>query len=164
MRTLFELALAAMKWICRVGTVIAFIVLIVVVTMQVLGRLPNVNIPAWTEEVSRFALIHLVSFSCGLALLDGEMVNVDLVTSMLPEPARNAAAKLVDLLILLFGLAIIPSAWVYLEMSLGERARSFDAPMLWSYVDVMIIPVCLVFFALARLLGYGRMPTLEELV
>jgi len=163
MRKLFELALGAMKWICRVGTVAAFLVLIVVVAMQVVGRMPGVSVPAWTEEVSRFALLHLVAFSCGLALLDGEMVNVDLFTTVLPERFQAVVARLVDLLIMLFGLAIIPAAWTYLEMSLGERARSFDAPMLWSYVDVMIIPVCLVFFALARILGYGRTPVLEEL-
>ena len=164
MRALFETLLNVMVWICRIGTVLAFAVLITVVTMQVIGRTPGVTMPAWTEEVSRFALLHLVAFSCGLALLDGEMVNVDLVTSMLPDRVRGAVSKVVDVIIIAFALMMIPSSWLYLAFSMGERTRSFDAPMVISYVVVLIIPVSLAFFGFARLIGYGRTPTLEELV
>jgi TRAP-type C4-dicarboxylate transport system permease small subunit len=164
MRKAFEIALAAMNMICRVGTVAAFAVLILVVSMQVAGRIPGVGTPAWTEEIARFALLHLVAFSCGLALLDGEMVGVDLVTSQLPERAQAAISKLVDVAVMVFGLAMIPSSWLYLSLSVDERARSFEGSMLWSYVIVLIIPVSLTFYALARLFGYGRTPPLEELV
>lgn len=163
MRKAFEAVLRAVNTVCRIGTVAAFAVLIVVVTMQVAGRVPGIGTPAWTEEIARFALLHLVAFSCGLALLDGEMVNVDLVTAQLPERAKTAVSKLSDLAVMVFGLAMIPSAWLYLSFSVTERARSFDGSMLWAYVIVLIIPVSLVFYAFARLIGYGRAPSLEEL-
>jgi TRAP-type transport system small permease protein len=164
MRKAFEVVLSAVNTICRIGTVAAFAVLIIVVTMQVAGRVPGIGIPPWTEEIARFSLLHLVAFSCGLALLDGEMVNVDLITSQLPERIQNAVSKVADISVLVFGLAMIPSAWLYLSFSVGERARSFNGSMLWAYVIVLIIPVSLVFYAVARLVGYGRMPSLEELV
>lgn len=156
MRTILGGLVAAVSAVCRYGTLAAFAVLIAVVTLQVLGRIPGFPSPSWTEEVARFALVYLVAFSCGLALLRGELVNVDLFVAPLPEGARRAIDRVVDAVILLFSLAIIPGAWLYVENSIGERARSIDLPMVVIYLVVLIIPASLAFFSVARLLGWGR--------
>ncbi|RCS21871.1 TRAP transporter small permease [Phyllobacterium salinisoli] len=156
MKSLFGKIIDGATVLCRVGTVVAFAVLIVMVTLQVLGRIPGFPAPIWTEEVSRFALLYLVAFSCGLAALDGELVDVDLLTSTLPAKAQGAIEKLVDLAVIVFSLAIIPGAYAYVLNSFGERARSFDAPMVIVYITILIIPVSLAFFYLARLFGFGK--------
>ncbi|PRD42951.1 C4-dicarboxylate ABC transporter [Phyllobacterium phragmitis] len=156
MKNLFGKIIEGVAVLCRVGTVIAFAVLIVMVTLQVLGRVPGIAAPIWTEEVSRFALLYLVAFSCGLAALDGELVNVDLFTATLPVKVQAAIDKLVDVAVIVFSLAIIPGAYAYVLNSFGERARSFDAPMVIVYITILIIPVSLAFFYLARLLGFGK--------
>lgn len=153
MRSAFITLVAAAAALCRWGTLAAMAALIAVVTLQVLGRVPGFPSPPWTEEVARFALVHLVAFSCGLALLRGELVNVDMFVALLPVPAQAAVARLVDLAILVFAVAIVPGAWDYVIGSIGERARSIDVPMIWVYVVTLIIPVSLAFFSLARLLG-----------
>jgi len=153
-KTLAALVTAASA-LCRYGTLAAFGVLIGVVTLQVLGRVPGIPSPPWTEEVARFALVYLVAFSCGLALLRGELVNVDMFVAVLPRGTRMAVERLVDLVILVFALAIIPGAYAYVDGSFGERARSIDLPMVGVYVVVLIIPVSLAFFSVARLLGFG---------
>jgi TRAP-type transport system small permease protein len=144
---------AAASALCRLGTLLAFAMLVAVVLLQVLGRVPGVPSPPWTEEVSRFGLVYLVAFSCGLALVRGELVFVDLFVGLLPPHARRVADRLADVVVLLFSLAIIPGAYNYVMSSFGERARSIDIPMVWVYLVVLIIPVSLVFFSLARLLG-----------
>ncbi|HYG84938.1 MAG TPA: TRAP transporter small permease subunit [Azospirillum sp.] len=154
-RTLAVLVTAA-STLCRYGTLAAFAVLIGVVTLQVLGRVPGVPSPAWTEEVARFALVYLVAFSCGLALLRGELVNVDMFVAPLPAPARHAVERFVDVVVLLFALAIVPGAYAYVTGSFGERARSIDLPMVGVYLVVLIIPISLAFFSVARLLGFGQ--------
>lgn len=153
MRSAFITLVAGAAALCRWGTLAAMAALIAVVTLQVLGRVPGFPSPAWTEEVARFALVHLVAFSCGLALLRGELVNVDMFVALLPVPLQAAVARLVDLAILVFAVAIVPGAWDYVIGSIGERARSIDVPMIWVYVVTLIIPVSLAFFSLARLLG-----------
>ncbi len=140
--------------VCRGGTLISFAVLIVVVTLQVLGRIPGFPSPSWTEEVARFALVYMVAFSCGIAVLRAELVNVDMFVALLQPRARLLIERFVDLLLIVFSLAIIPGSWRYVIGSLGERARSIDIPMITVYVVTLIIPVCLASFALARLLGY----------
>ena len=156
MRQAFAALLSAALAVCRYGTIAAFSVLIGVVAIQVLGRVPGFPSPAWTEEVARFALVYLVAFSCGIAVLRSELVNVDLFVAPLPAAARKAVERIVDLIILGFSLAIIPGAWAYVAGSIGERARSIDMPMVTIYVVTLIIPVALAFFSLARLLGFGQ--------
>ncbi len=155
MRRIFGALVTAMLAVCRVGTLVSFLVLITVVTIQILGRLPGFPSPAWTEEVARFALVHLVAFCCGIALFRGELVAVDMFVAPLPEKIRHVVARFVDVAVLVFCLAILPGAWDYVAGSIGERARSLDVPMVLVYVVTLIIPVSLAFFSVARLLGFA---------
>jgi TRAP-type transport system small permease protein len=167
MRSILAMLVTVAGSLCRYGTLASFAVLILVVTLQVLGRVPGLPSPVWTEEVARFALVYLVAFSCGLAVIRGELVNVDLFITPLPPAARHAAERVADLIVLLFALAIVPGAYNYVVSSFGERARSLDIPMVAIYVVVLIIPVSLAFFSLARLLGIvrgGEYETQRELI
>lgn len=166
MRTSFAALLAGVLRLCRYATLAAFSVLIGVVLLQVLGRVPGFPSPSWTEEVARFALVYLVAFSCGIAILRSELVNVDLFVGPLPPAARRVTERIVDLIVIGFSIAILPGAWDYVAGSIGERARSIDIPMITVYVVTLIIPVALAFFSLARFLGFGQAadPTHGELV
>jgi TRAP-type C4-dicarboxylate transport system permease small subunit len=156
MRTFLAALLAVLRPICRYGTMTSFGLLIAVVTLQVLGRLPGFPLFPWTEEVARFALVYLVAFSCGIAVLRSELVNVDLVVTLLPTPVQRAIERLVDLIILGFALLIIPGAWDYVVGSIGERARSINIPMIVVYVVTLIIPASLAIFSFIRLFGLGE--------
>lgn len=158
MRTTLAAILAAVRAVCRAGTLVSFAFLIGVVTIQVLGRIPGFPAFSWTEEIARFALVYLVGFSCGLALLRGEMVNVDLFVAPLPEGIRRGIERLVDLIVLGFAIVIIPGAWDYVAYSMGERARSVDMPMITIYAVMILIPVSLAFFSIFRLLGFAETP------
>jgi TRAP-type C4-dicarboxylate transport system permease small subunit len=164
MRKIYAGLLAAAETVCRLGTMAAFAALIGVVTIQVVGRLPGFPSPAWTEEIARFALLYLVAFSCGLAVLRGDLVNVDLFVGPLPEKMRKRVAFAVDLIVIVFALAIIPGACAYVIGSIGERARSIDMPMVIVYLVTLIIPVSLAFFSAARLLGFGRAAGHEDVL
>jgi TRAP-type C4-dicarboxylate transport system permease small subunit len=156
MRNIFAAFMSGALTLCRYGTIAAFSVLIAVVTIQVLGRVPGFPSPSWTEEIARFALVYLVAFSCGIAVLRGELVNVDLFVGPLPARARAIVDRIVDVIIFGFAIAIIPGAYDYVTGSIGERARSIDIPMIIVYVVTLIIPVSLAFFSLARLFGFGQ--------
>jgi TRAP-type C4-dicarboxylate transport system permease small subunit len=161
MRKSFEALLEGAVTICRWGILVAFSVLVGVVVIQVLGRLPGFPSPAWTEEVARFCLVWVVAFCCGIALLQGDLVNVDMFVTPLPEKARRVVERLVDLIVVAFSLSIMRGAWDYVLGSVGERARSLDVPMVAVYVVMLIIPISLTFFSIARLLGYARVKTTE---
>ena len=146
--------IGVVRRICQVGTICAFAVLSIVTMLQVIGRIPWFDAPVYTEEVARFALVYLVAFSCGLAALRGELVNVDLFIGLLPPGARKVADVLSTLLMTGFAAAIVPGSWAYVMNGFGERARSLNISMVWVYAAVVIIPLALIFFSVARLLGY----------
>lgn len=162
MRLFLAAILAAVRAVCRAGTLAAFAVLIGVVTIQVMGRIPGFPAYSWTEEIARFALIYLVGFSCGLALLRGEMVNVDLFVAPLPARIRHIIERLVDVIVLAFSVMIIPGAWDYVTYSAGERARSVDMPMITIYAVMLLIPCMLAFFSIYRLLGFAETPPVSH--
>lgn len=146
--------IGAIRRICQAGTIAAFSVLSIVTMLQVVGRIPWFDAPVYTEEVARFALIYLVAFSCGLAALRGELVNVDLFVGLLPPRGRKIANVAAMVLTIAFAAAIVPGSWGYVLNGFGERARAIDLSMVWVYVAVLIIPLSLIFFSTARLLGF----------
>ncbi len=155
MKKIFAALLAGALTSCRAGTLLAFLVLIGVVGIQIVGRMPGMPSPAWTEEVARFALVYLVGFCCGIALLQGDLVNVDMFVAHLSKRTRLSIDRLVDLIVLVFCLMILRGAWDYVVGSIGERARSLDIPMVTIYAVTLLIPISLAFFSLARILGFA---------
>lgn len=105
--------------------------------------------------MARFCLVWLVAFSCGVAIRRGELVNVDLFVTPLPPKARAFVERIVDVIVIVFCASIVPGAWRYVEGSVGERARSLDMPMVVIYVVTFIIPLALIFFSAARILGFA---------
>jgi TRAP-type C4-dicarboxylate transport system permease small subunit len=162
MRALFAAVIATLVPICRYGTLASFGALIAVVTVQVLGRLPGFPSPPWTEEVARFALVYLVAFSCGIAVLRSELVNVDLFVTLLPKSVQRRVEQAVDVIVFAFSLIILPGAWDYVASSVGERARSINLPMILIYVVTLIIPVALAIFSAGRFCGLGRTSSATE--
>ncbi len=152
--------IGVVRRVCQAGTIASFAVLSIVTLLQVVGRIPWFDAPVYTEEVARFALIYLVAFSCGLAALRGELVNVDLFIGLLPPGARKVAEALSLVLVIGFAAAIVPGSWGYMVNGFGERARAIDFSMVWVYAAVLIIPLSLIFFCTARLFGY-RIPKSE---
>jgi TRAP-type transport system small permease protein len=69
---------AIATFLFRAGLVLAFAVIIVAVTVQVVSRNFLPFSPAWTEELTRFALLYLAAFGIGLAYRSGDLVNIDI--------------------------------------------------------------------------------------
>jgi TRAP-type C4-dicarboxylate transport system permease small subunit len=159
MRIAFAAFISALLSFCRYGTLVSFCALIGVVTIQIAGRLPGVPSYAWTEELARCALVYVVAFSCGMAVLRSELVNVDLFVTLLPKPFQRRIEQAVDVIVLAFSLTILPGSWDYVAGSIGERARSVDFPMVAIYLVTLIIPVALAIFSVARFCGLGRVPS-----
>lgn len=138
----------------RIATGIAFAVLIVAVTIQVLGRtLIFIDSPVWTEELTRFALLYLAAFGLGLSYRSGDLVNVDIVSESLPGRLPwllrllSAAATLV-----LSAMLIIP-AWKYTSIGVMQTSPALGWRMDFIHASVLVMLVSLLLFSLLRLLG-----------
>ncbi|MGC9418045.1 MAG: TRAP transporter small permease [Rhodovulum sp.] len=107
--------------IARLGTGVAFSLLIGAVLIQVVGRFLGSS-PVWAGKLARYALLFTKAFGTGLAFRAGDLVNVDVVCDSLlgraPWMLRLVAA------IVTAGLALyfLPHAWR--QVAIGKMQSS----------------------------------------
>lgn len=146
-------ALHFLEKLCRFAIGLAFAVLIVAVTVQVLGRSVFASSPVWTEELTRFALLYLAAFGAGLSFRNGELVNVDLFCESLPGrwPWRLRLLSAIATAVLC-GLLILP-AWSYTSIGALQTSPALGWRMDFIHASVLVLLAGLLLFSLLRVLA-----------
>ncbi|WP_118134126.1 TRAP transporter small permease [Oceanicella sp. SM1341] len=136
----------------RAAVGIAFVALIATVLMQVFARTFLPGSPIWTEELSRAALMFLAACGVGLSMRSGDLVNVDLVVSMLPRNARRVALGIsAALTAVLAGLMFMP-ALKFMNVGAMQTAPALGIHMNWIYLAMPVFAVSLCVFAVLAVL------------
>ncbi|NHF74557.1 TRAP transporter small permease [Paracoccus xiamenensis] len=139
--------------VLRIGVGISFLVLIGAVTVQVIGRSFVGSSPVWTEELTRFALLYLAGFGTGLALLSGDLVNVDLVSESLSPRKSWALRFLSAILVLLFAALLIAPAWRFTQIGAMQTSPAMAMPMNYAHGSILLLVATLALAALLRVAG-----------
>lgn len=141
---------SALVAFCRFGTGLGFLVLIVAVLVQVVGRSMLNNSPPWTEELTRYAMLWTIAFGAGLSFRTGDLVNVDIVCESLPGrwpwllrlvSAAGTAA--------LCGVLLYP-AWRYTMIGVRQTSPVLQIGMHFVHASVLALLALLMIFALLR--------------
>lgn len=136
---------------CRAGIGLSFLVLIVAVLTQVIGRTLSAS-PIWTEELTRYAMLYMVAFGAGLSLRSGDLVNVDVVCDALggrwPWRLRLISAAATA------GLCayLVPAAWKYVSIGALQTSPAMAVRMDYVHFSVMALLILLCLFAFFRVL------------
>ena len=134
-----------------IGTVL-LTALIGVVLLQVVSRPLPISSPAWTEEVARFLLVYVVAFGCALATGKRELVNVDLVISMLSPTLRRVLVLIIDLVILSCSITLMINSVEYVESTMWRMATTLPISQAWVTASVIIITANMSLFTLFNLM------------
>lgn len=126
--------------------------LIGVVLLQVISRPLPISSPAWTEEAARFLLVYVVAFGCALATGRRELVNVDLVISMLSPTLRKGLVLIIDLVILTCSITLMINSVEYVESTMWRMATSLPISQAWVTTSVIIITANMSLFTLFNLI------------
>ncbi len=129
---------------------LAFGVLIVSVTIQVLGRSGIFDSPVWTEELTRFALLYLTAFGVGLSLLSGDLVNVDIVCVTLPPRVQWFLQIVCAIIMALLCIFLLEPAWRFTEIGAYQTSPALGWRMTYIHASVLCLMISLGIFALAR--------------
>ncbi len=136
----------------RVMVIAIFAVLLTAVILQVVSRLTLPRPPVWTEELSRFALLLIAGFGAGLALRSGDLVNVDLVTILLPPRVKRGLEAVVMVVVLGFCIVLLPSAWDFTDIGSLQTSPALGWDMFWVHISMLLAPITLGLACIARLL------------
>ncbi|EEU9596473.1 TRAP transporter small permease [Escherichia albertii] len=134
-----------------IGTIL-LIALISVVLLQVISRPLPISSPAWTEEAARFLLVYVVAFGCALATGKRELVNVDLVVSMLSPALRKYLVLTIDLIIFSCSLTLMINSVEYVESTMWRMATTLPISQAWVTSSVIIITANMSLFTLFNLI------------
>ncbi|MBA8501759.1 TRAP transporter small permease [Escherichia fergusonii] len=126
--------------------------LIGVVLLQVISRPLPISSPAWTEEAARFLLVYVVAFGCALATGRRELVNVDLVISMLSPTLRKGLVLIIDLVILTCSITLMINSVEYVESTMWRMATTLPISQAWVTASVIIITANMSLFTLFNLI------------
>ena len=126
--------------------------LIGVILLQVISRPLPISSPAWTEEAARFLLVYVVAFGCALATGRRELVNVDLVISMLSPTLRKGLVLIIDLVILTCSITLMINSVEYVESTMWRMATTLPISQAWVTASVIIITANISLFTLFNLI------------
>lgn len=140
------------NFLARLGTGLAFAVLIGSVLIQVAGRLIG-NSPVWTEELSRFALLYLVAFGVGLAFRSGDLVNVDVICEALPGKLPWLLRLVSAAVTAGMALYLLPQAWRYTAIGKMQTSPALDLRMDFVHVTMFLLLALLGLFGTLRVIG-----------
>ncbi|MEM1389664.1 MAG: TRAP transporter small permease [Pseudomonadota bacterium] len=138
--------------LARIGVGIAFATLIAAVLIQVVGRLSGSS-PVWTEELTRYALLYLVAFGAGLALLTGDLVNVDVVCEALPGRGPWFLRLFAAIATAGLALFLLSHAWRFTSIGKMQSSPALGVNMLYIHFTVWLLLALLAVFSLLRVLG-----------
>ncbi|WP_299476190.1 TRAP transporter small permease subunit [uncultured Roseibium sp.] len=139
----------ALELLCRAGVFIAFMVLIIAVLTQVLGRAIG-DSPVWTEELTRFALIYMTALGVGLGLMSGDLVNVDIVCDALPDPWPRVLNVVASLATAFLAAILLPGAWKYVQIGFLQKSPAMGLQMSFVHFSVFLLFLLLFVFAVMR--------------
>lgn len=151
MEQLFCYIETILKRVCRFITGAAFAVLIFSVLVQVVGRTTGFSI-VWTEELTRFSMLYMVAFGIGLALISGDLVNVDVLCNKLPDRLPIKIRFLVGLIIVCFCLLLLAPSLQFTGIGKLQTSPAIGLRMNFVHVTMFILPFLLSIFAAIRVI------------
>ena len=120
------------------GSLLNMFMLVGVVLLQVFARVALPQVPAWTEEASRFFFIWAVGFAAGPAVREQAYVDVDSFTLHLPEKVQLWLAILIDATLMVFaGVMAYESTKLTIAVE-GQTSAALIWPMKVFYAAVWL--------------------------
>jgi TRAP-type transport system small permease protein len=141
---------AVATFLFRAGLVLAFAVIIVAVTIQVVSRNLLPFSPAWTEELTRFALLYLAAFGIGLAYRTGDLVNIDLLIEAIPERLSWMLRLAAAVVTCAMAALLIEPAWRFTGIGRIQTSPVLGIRMTWSHGAMIVLLAGLAVFAALR--------------
>jgi TRAP-type C4-dicarboxylate transport system permease small subunit len=149
-KALLKSASAGMIRLAEILVGLAFLVLIISVTIQVVGRSALFDSPVWTEELTRFALLYLTAFGVGLSYLRGDLVNVDVVCESLPGRIPWFLRLVSAVIIIVLSVALMWPAWKFTEIGAFQTSPALGWRMDYIHGSMLVLLGILVLFSLIR--------------
>jgi TRAP-type transport system small permease protein len=127
---------------------------------QVVLRYTAIGVPAFTEEIARYAMVWMVLLATAVAVREGSHIRIDFVPAVLgvlAPPVGRALEWLLDAVTLAVCLTILWQGLDIVAFAAGQRSDGLRIPMSWPYGMMPVAFGFAALFAAARLVLRGRL-------
>jgi TRAP-type transport system small permease protein len=144
----------------RLAAALCLAAMFALMLAQVALRYSPLGVPAWAEELARYAMVWMALLATAVAVREGSHIRIDFVPGVLgtlAPPVGRALEWLLDAVTLAVCLTILVQGFDIVAFAAGQRSDGLRIPMSWPYA---MMPVAFGFaslFALARLLLRDRL-------
>ncbi|GHB19747.1 TRAP transporter small permease [Salinicola rhizosphaerae] len=128
--------------------IIALVGLSLTVLLQVASRLFLPITLSWTEELTRYLFIYMVSLGAGVVLHRHRNVNVELFHGWLGARGRALYLVLISLITVGFALLVLPNAWKFAQIGAFQTSPTLRIPMIYIFYSSVLLFGALLFYGL----------------
>lgn len=102
-----------------------------VLGVQIFCRFVLNNSLTWSEELARFMFIWSTFLSIGFCLKENISLKIDTFVTLFPKKVQLVISLISDLVMLVFFVSMIPSAWnfAYASVQNGQTSAACGIPM-----------------------------------
>lgn len=153
MRALIH-AIRALETGLRIVAALCLAVLFLLMLAQVALRYTAIGVPAFTEEIARYAMVWMALFATAVVVREGSHIRIDFVPMTLGEiaaPVGRALEFVLDVVTLGICLVILWQGFDIVSFAAMQRSEGLRIPMSWPYTAMPVAFGIAALFALARL-------------
>ena len=147
------------------GAVLSMFILLGVVLLQVFARVALPQVPAWTEEASRFFFMWGVAFAAGPAVREQAYVDVDSFTIHLPQKIQLWLAILLDSVLVVFTAIMTYESTKLIQTLEGQTSAALLWPMHVFYAAIFLQSIMLTLYlarSVVRMIRTGSIKNEEQ--
>ena len=130
------------------GTLISFLALIGVVSLQVFARFFLPKVPHWTEEASRIFFIYTVCFAGGLAVREKAYVNVDILLNLFRGRLRSFLRLFLDGLVIVFMGLVFYYSIPLVKIGMIQRSPALGVTVSYLFGSITLLSVTMIYYSL----------------
>ena len=114
--------------------------IVLLVCIQIFCRFVLNNSLTWSEELARFMFIWSTFLSIGFCLKEGISLKIDTLISLFPKKVQAVILLLGDVVMTVFFLYLLPSAWefAYASVENGQTSAACGIPMYFVQGSLMV--------------------------
>jgi TRAP-type C4-dicarboxylate transport system permease small subunit len=147
------------------GSVASMFLLVGVVLLQVFARVALPQVPAWTEEASRFFFMWAVGFAAGPAVREQAYVDVDSFTIHMPAKLQLGLAVVIDAILTVFTAIMAYESGKLVLAVEGQTSAALIWPMWVFYASIWLQTTMLSLYlarSVVRMLHTGSIKNEEQ--
>ena len=139
-----------------------FIILIVVLTIQILGRTPLFTGPVWTEEAARWLWVWMAMIGIAEVERTDSQLRMGFLVEGLRQKARLAVLTVIDLVYLGVVINLIWIGWKTIERTWSNESVTLPVTDAVLYASGFVAMILIANRVLRRVIGIGHRHEAEE--